>query len=580
MASDPESESPGVKGQEKMGRISLASKLGLGDSSRQSNDYTEPEEEPTGSEEEQGESEGNDEDAAFTGLLKTIKQNVSRSDDSTAPASRSSTIVEPVRPSALAARRHLQRPPRNVNVASHRSPSYARTHDDTDDDTFPGPTPLPPLTGVTRGPMTANLRAKIEARIYESDLMEIIDAYAEENVNRDGRFYTPRQRTPMTEIVFGLDKTDYESPIAALRVRMLLTPAIILLSRPSSLKADDVENAIRYARSAQDLARSEGVEEALKARCSYYIGLAAFLLLPKHTTNAWQRPTSIGSRSELGKPDTVQSYFEHACLAKGIYEEGTWAEEWVDYLKAPEVRRKLSISVEERPTSSGSWVSGWLQKVWGSKDNQQGNGVKHLPVHRSQRRNYSVTSQGTDSTFQPSGPERIPSFESWHMDDSRPSSSASTNSSKDALRFPPMPVENASPTTSPSFSSLRSPTIPKSESEDTLPAPVTSPSPKTSPTRHISIAALSSPVYSDSDVSVTSPAHPRRHSRRTSLLAMVTGRERRPSEIEQAEEGDSPYRATFEGVAEEPSSAISTSRPSIGEGVRKRKQTAGPEDMV
>ena len=48
MASDPKSESPGVKGQEKMGRISLASKLGLGDSSRQSNDYTESEEEPTG----------------------------------------------------------------------------------------------------------------------------------------------------------------------------------------------------------------------------------------------------------------------------------------------------------------------------------------------------------------------------------------------------------------------------------------------------------------------------------------------------------------------------------------------------
>ena len=299
--------------------------------------------------------------------------------------------------------------------------------------------------------MTANLRSKIEARIYESDLIEIIDAYAEEKVNRDRKLYTPRQRTPMPGIVFGLDETDYESPIVALRVRMLLTPAIILLSRPSSLKADGVENAIRYARSARDLARSEGVEEALEARCSYYIGLAAFLILPKHTTDAWQRPTSIGSQSELGKPETVQSCFEHACLAKGIYEEGTWAEEWVDYLKSPEVRRKLSISVEERPTSSGSWVSGWLQKVWGSKDNQQGNGVKHLPVHRSQRRNYSVTSQG-DSTFQPSGPERIPSFESWYTDDSRPSSSASTNSSKDALRFPPVPVENTSPTTSPSFS--------------------------------------------------------------------------------------------------------------------------------
>jgi hypothetical protein len=61
---------------------------------------------------------------------------------------------------------------------------------------------------------------------------------------------------------------------------------------------------------------------------------------------------------------------------------------------------------------------------------------------------------------------------------------------------------------------------------------------------------------------------------------MVTGRERKPSEIKQAEEGDSPYRATFEGVDEEPTSAISTSRPSIGEGVRKRKQSAEPEDIV
>ena len=147
MAKDPESESPGVKDPDKLRRASLASRLGLSGFARPSDGHAEVEEKVV---EEQEESEGNDGDSTFTGLLMTIKQNVSQPDDGNVPASNPSTIVQPIRPSALAARRHLQRPPRNVNIASHPSSSSTGTNDNTDDDTFPGPTPLPISTGVAR----------------------------------------------------------------------------------------------------------------------------------------------------------------------------------------------------------------------------------------------------------------------------------------------------------------------------------------------------------------------------------------------------------------------------------------------
>jgi hypothetical protein len=268
MAKSPESKSPGVKHSEKLKRTSLASKLKLSKFSGQFNEYTELDQNSTASEDEQRVSEENDEDSTFAWLQKTIMQNVSQPGDTNEPHSESSTNLEHVRSSTLAARRYLERPPRNVNIVSHAFPSYVGNNEDIDDDKFPGSTPLPPSTGAVRTPMTANLRSRIEERIYEPDLMKIIDAYAEEKMKRDRKLYTPRQKTPMAEIVFGLDSTAYESPIAALRVRMLLTPAMILLSRPSTLKADDVETAIRYARSAQDLAKSESVEQALEARCS------------------------------------------------------------------------------------------------------------------------------------------------------------------------------------------------------------------------------------------------------------------------------------------------------------------------
>jgi hypothetical protein len=413
--------------------------------------------------------------------------------------------------------------------------------------------------------MTADLRAKIEARIYEPDLMEIIEAYADEKVKRDRKENSGRDQSQLrrtTNIMYGFEAAKDKSQLAGLRVRMMLIPAILLLAKPQNLKSDDVERAIRYARSAQYLARSTHVEEALKARCSYYIGLASFLLLPKHALVALGRPTSIGSQSELGKPETVQAYFEEACKAKEVFEEGTWAEEWVDYLKSPEVRKELSQSLEqeeERLTSSGSRVSGWVKLLLGSKDSQQEydgrQTVKRRPRDRLDRRRDSAGSQDTDSTTRPEGPERIPSFDSWHSGDSRtPSSAMSMRQGTE---------DNESPADRLSFDG-RSTDSP----EPILPPPVTSPN--TSPTKRISVSALSKDATSSgSETSRPSPIYERRHSRRPSLLArFVTGRERRPSELETAEEGHSPYRGSFETIAEG------------GEELKKRKGSAEPEDMV
>ena len=528
MADESPSESPGRQGHDKLTTASLVSTLGTRLSSWTGQE--DGKDKMTGKTDQQ-----NDEASEYS---KEITSAMDWSSDESA-TDRSTTLVRPT----LAARRHLQRPPRNVNVESNLSPSRYQTPADGEST---GPLPLPSSAAVARTPMTADLRARIEARIYEPDLMEIIEAYADEKVKRDRKGNNGRdqsQPVSTTDIVYGLDGATDNRQLAGLRVRMMLMPAILLLANPQNLKSDDVEKAIRYARSAQYLARSRNVEESLQARCSYYIGLAAFLLLPKHARLALGRPTSIGSQSELGKPETVQAYFEEACKAKGVFDEGTWAEQWVDYLESPEVRKELSESLEqeeERPTSSGSWVGGWVRRLWRSKESQQEfqdrQTAKRRPKDRLDRRRDSAIFQDTDSTTRPDGPERVPSFDSWHSGDSRPSSSAASTRQDDE--------------------------------SPTLPPPVTSP--KTSPTKRISVSTVSKDVTSSgSDTSASSPIYERRHSRRPSLLArFVTGRERRPSELETAEEGHSPYKGSFESV------------PEAAEGLKKRKGSAEPESIV
>ena len=548
MADESPSESPGGHGHDGLTTASLVSRMGLKLAQRK------------------GQDSGKDKTSSSTNQrvddLQHAEGQTTSAKDSNADDDGIEQTRNLVRPSALAARRHLQPPPRNVNVASHLSPLHHQTPAEGE---TTGPLPLPSSTGAARTPMTADLRTKIEARIYEPDLMEIIEAYANEKVKRDRKEFNGRHQShsrPTTNIVYGLEGAKDNSQLAGLRVRMMLMPAILLLAKPQNLKSDDVEKAIRYARSAQYLARSTHVEEALKARCSYYIGLAAFLLLPKHALLALGRPTSIGSQSELGKPETVQAYFEEACKAKGVFEERTWAEEWVDYLKSPEVRKELSQSLEQeeqRPTSSGSWVRGWVKRLWGSKDSQQEYEgrqiVKRPPRDRLDGRRDSDASQNTDSTTRPDGPERVPSFDSWHSGDSRTTSPAMSmrqgleddNSTSDRLLFDGRSTDSPEPI---------------------LPPPATSPN--TSPTKRISFSAMSKgATASGSDTAGPSPIYQRRHSRRPSLLArFVVGRERRPSELETAEEGHSPYRGSFESV------------PEGGEGLKKRKGSVEPEDMV
>lgn len=552
MAKEPESESPCVKHSDQLKSTSLATKLGLGRLSWPSRDHAEASEQAD--EEVRSENEAEDEKSDFSGLLKTIKHNIQQPEPSLASETPPST-ASLQHPSALASRRHLQRPPRNVNITSHLSPFALQASDNIPDETFPGPQPLPPSTGVARTPLTADLRAKIESRIYEPDLIEIIEAYAEERVKRDRKHYTPRRRTPATSLVYGLQQSEHESPIAALRVRMLLLPAMILLSKPRTFRAEEVENAMRYARSAQELAQKERVDEAFEARCAYYIGLAAFLLLPRHALQNSRRPASMGSLGELGKAEGVLAFFEQACAAKKVYDEGAWAQEWVEYLSSAEVRRELSMSLEEeRPGSSGSWgVGAWLKRACGFKEETPSSGENNLkkpPKSRHLQRRDSGFSQTTNSTSRPEGLERIPSFESWRSGESRPCSAAST----DITEF--SRADAAEQETSPPLSQ-----------------PVSTP--KTSPRSQISFAGVRlSPILtsasSDGEIPTSIPSQSKKqHRRRTSLLAMVTGRERRPSELEQAEEGDSPFRATFESVPEV-----------VGEGMRKRRVSGEAGEIV
>ena len=313
-----------------------------------------------------------------------------------------------------------------------------------------------------------------------------------------------------------------------------------------------------------------GLSEALQARCAYYAGLAELLLAVKKD--------GIDSLFDEEMLDDVDSWSEKAAWpgllarardAKVVYREGEWAELWIGQFQSLRTAKQGSPNRREGPTSAGSWVGSLLRSVWsGTGENGQniGPGVRKRVVKRDDGKQ-QATRRMKSSASRSSSPdkertwERIPSFSSTGSDeDSSPTSSNTTTlSSPPSTTFSPSQEPDQIDTLSLSQSLTADAIFSEPTNEPTLPPPVTSPQ----------TSSVKPPLKSVSPSRAGSGFQEgKRHSRKSSLLARVTGRERRLSELEQAEEGHSPFRATFEGVPE-------VRESEGGGGLKKRKGSGG-----
>ena len=415
---------------------------------------------------------------------------------------------------------------------------------------------------------------------------------------------------------------------AELRVKYRLFPAMVLLSHPEVIIADanlkNVREAGEYAIAAWRVAREYRVNDALQARCAYYLGLAEYLLADKDERgipislsqpNSPDSPDSFGD--EFSKTACVR-YFTDACAAKGVYDEGEWAQQWLNYFKSA----ALSPSTNTRPQSAGSWVGGvWnaVRNVLGSTGSEV---FKSPPRNRIDKR--KARDFYADEAFSPKSErnrgqgERIPDFSSLGSEvesqqlprqdslrsegvsssgncltqiadtndildppsaqdgeQSLPHSIVGGNISIQGFKSSPRstsqrisPVQVAKPPaktyriTNPDPPSDSAPSTKEQTTEDRITVltrkPPHSPSPKSAPawtpqisptapssqhSRAISIAFASD---LESGISTTNRSSIYERRRKPSILNPLTWRERQPSDLERMEEGESPYRATFD----------------------------------
>ncbi|KAK3716168.1 hypothetical protein LTR37_006613 [Vermiconidia calcicola] len=351
-------------------------------------------------------------------------------------------------------------------------------------------------------------------------------------------------------------RVEIKLQIRELRVKQRLLPAATLLSHLGSSSYNGSEQQIQkhakaaagYAYIAHSFARNENVDPALQGRCAYYVALAEFLLAEKDENGLPLPPISNKHSSwSVGDDENDVSvasrYFGMACQAKDAYDEGAWAVEWLGYFGHLERRaEEIKLQGDGRPESSGSWREWIRTKVSRTKDEPDAESEDtkaartRKPMSKQEVRDYHAANdvrRGSDDSprlwqrlsFLSNG---IPSRQSTWDYFKQPSLSSEEEEQTSTIRSPP-PNDRSDRTPSP-----------------TLPPPVTSPG-------HSRTKSIIFQEPSDSPPSSASSSRPsiyqRRSSRRGSLivdvLARVTGRERRRSELEKAEEGDSPFRGTF-----------------------------------
>ncbi|KAK5165208.1 uncharacterized protein LTR77_009306 [Saxophila tyrrhenica] len=409
--------------------------------------------------------------------------------------------------------------------------------------------------------------------------------------------------------VLKLRKTQQEALSQAMsyRVHATLLPAKrVLKGEGEMLTAEHAQTALLYAYEALRIARSfvtpkladdgeeaadtplagcaandevlEKAAVALQGRCAYYVGVAEFVL--------WK--TGEGSELAMGKErDVVLGYFELALrAADGGYHEGKQAEEWVKFLESGE-DSDVEDDVVQKEKGEGSW-SGWLaekvlrrfstrsaasEEVASEDDRLQGRKTKGKEAVKDAEPSRGRARRRKSSEAGPSHLNRwrtladIPSGSSGSsFADGYASPSSEDEDGADFLDDNAADV--ATPETSSRLSDLNLRSYTDDDENPGLPPPVTSPQLRA---KSIVIKVPTSPTSATSSPKSDS-IYDRRHSRKSSILAScakVTGREKHRSELEEAEEGESPFRDRFQNEEKRPG------------GLTKRRVSQGrPEDMV
>lgn len=352
---------------------------------------------------------------------------------------------------------------------------------------------------------------------------------------------------------------------------------------------------------------------ALQGRCAYYAAVAEWVM----------RQQGAGDE-DVG----VLAYFHMALQAReGGYREGEWAEGWVEFLRGGgEVEEGGEENgdggghgegeeAEEKDGEDGKGWGGWLiskvkrlsvrtsvaeksaadggeEKITasgGEEESASGDWEERGRTRRREQwskqdiRDYhaaqDMAARGPSASSDDNDHRRSQGWESLELLSSGSSGSESEHEDEDATTprlpgsySPPSPPQSGSELATGLITptQLRSPSHPNDpDTESSLPRPVTSPRRRTT---SIHFDEPLSPSSGGTQSPKRDSIYERRHSRKSSLLETLgvkfSGREKRRSEIEEAEEGQSPFGGKFPGGE--------------SEGLKKRKVSLGVEagDMV
>ena len=411
--------------------------------------------------------------------------------------------------------------------------------------------------------------------------------------NQDIRTYETSYQRPRRQ-----QRYDLDALAAEIRVMYRMFPALLLLSHPNILRSEtDIREASEHALTAWRLSRELQVSEALQARCAYYVGLAEYFLTEKDERGVPISYSQVGSSGSYESKGVKQTpcvrYFHEARVAKRVYREGDFAEQWLNHFKS--AAPQSPTGAQQRPRSSESWSGKMWEWIRGTKEHVESPVLRRPPRPRGRE-------QG----------ERIPDFLSWGSGSaSRPVSSRDSGVGQDAegnisvqdfspvslqpsesisqqWQSPPartiLRIANPDPSTSSVTSTTKTRNVPQAllNSPTSKSAPALTP--QTSPTfvataSHVRSATISSAEGLQTGISnaENKPSSIYQRRRKPSLLALVTGRERQPSELKRMEEGQSPRRGTFAGL--EDGGGGGGGMFGGGFGLKKRKK-AEADDLV
>lgn len=218
--------------------------------------------------------------------------------------------------------------------------------------------------------------------------------------------------------------TSFHARAVDVLVKLRLLPVMKALQDPGD--KGGLNEALSRAENILEFAVKENASSALQGRCCYYIGVAMYLL----------------------DDDEAEQFFVGALDAKGIYEEGRWAQQWTNHYDSLGDLSPNRVATSERPVSWTGSIGGYMrsekkkyagssilssqkgdtnpQKSPARQRKQRGEGIQattpvsqrfSLDIQDDPRQEHSFGSQTPGSRVGSSiggGGESIPSFSSWN----------------------------------------------------------------------------------------------------------------------------------------------------------------------